>query len=199
MKYINKELFVASLCTGHFDSTNQKLFERHFPSYGHGDPLLTYLSHVVEHALQYKFFIPPLQKLRLDPLLGSWEQGVLPPLVRLAAVITMPGILANCLWSKTANLFCASSYGAIVWANENGYETFHQLVSLALVRANKNGYETFRQLTSLAGHPSLSPFAVARDPPKQRANCDVAHHLEDWKQYLECRAMAGVFLKDAIL
>jgi hypothetical protein len=28
---------VASLCTGHFDSTNQKLFEQRFPSYSHGD------------------------------------------------------------------------------------------------------------------------------------------------------------------
>jgi hypothetical protein len=37
MKYINEELFVASLCTGHFDSTNQKLFEQRFPSYSHGD------------------------------------------------------------------------------------------------------------------------------------------------------------------
>jgi hypothetical protein len=90
MKYINEELFVASLRTGHFDSINQKLFEWRFPSYGHGDPLLTYLSRVVEHALQYKFFIPPLQKLRLDSLLGSWEQGALPPWVRLAAVTTMP-------------------------------------------------------------------------------------------------------------
>jgi hypothetical protein len=125
-------------------------------------PLLTYLSHVVEHALQYKFFIPPLQKLRLDRLLGSWDQDALPPWVRLAAVTTMPSILANCLHSKTANLYCDSSYGAIVWANENGYETF-------------------RQLTSLAGHPSLSPFAITRDPPKQWADCDVAHHLEDWK------------------
>jgi hypothetical protein len=138
MKYINEELFVASLRTGHFDSTNQKLFERRFPSYGHGDPLLTYLSCVVEHALQYKFFISPLQNLRPDRLLGFWEQGALPPWVRLAAVTTMPGILANCLWSKTANLYCDLSYGAIVWANENGYETF-------------------RQLASLVGHPSLSP------------------------------------------
>jgi hypothetical protein len=32
MKYINEELFVVSLRTGHFDSTNQKLFERRFPS-----------------------------------------------------------------------------------------------------------------------------------------------------------------------
>jgi hypothetical protein len=71
MKYINKELFVASLCTGHFDSTNQKLFEQRFPSYSHGHPLLTYLSCVVKHALQYKFFIPLLQKLRPDRLLGS--------------------------------------------------------------------------------------------------------------------------------
>jgi hypothetical protein len=30
----------------------------------------------------------------------------LPPWVRLAAVTMMPGILANCLWSKTANLYC---------------------------------------------------------------------------------------------
>jgi hypothetical protein len=177
MKYINEELFVASLRTGHFDSTHQKLFERRFPSYGHGDPLLTYLSCVMEHALQYKFFIPPLQKLRPDCLLGSWEQGALPPWVRLAAVTTMPGILANCLHSKTAHLYCDSSYGAIVQANENGYETF-------------------RQLASLAGHPSLSPFPVTRDPPKQRADRDVAHHLEDWKRYLECCAMAGVFLQD---
>jgi hypothetical protein len=161
MKYINEELFVASLCPGHFDSTNQKLFERRFPSYGHGDPLLTYLSHVVEHALQYKFFISPLQKLHPDGLLGSWEQGALPPWVRLAAVTTMPGILANCLGSKTANLYCDPSYGAIV-------------------RANQNGYETFRQIMSLAGHPSLSPFAVTRDPPKQRADCPskpVLHRL----------------------
>jgi hypothetical protein len=162
MKYINEELFVASLHTGHFDSTNQKLFERRFLSYGHGDPLLTYLSCVVKHALQYKFFIPPLQKLRPGRLLISCEQGALPPWVRLAAVSTMPGILANCLWSKTANLYCDSSYGAIVWANENGYETF-------------------RQLALLAGHPSLSPCAITRDPPKQRADCDVARHLEDWK------------------
>jgi hypothetical protein len=162
MKYINEELFVASLHTGHFDSTNQKLFEWRFPSYSHGDPLLTYLSHVVEDDLHHQFSIPPLQKLRPDRLLRSWEQGALPPWVRLAAVTMMPGILANCLWSKTANHYCDSSYGAIVWANENGYETFHQLVSLA-------------------GHPSLSPFDITRDPPKQRADCDVARHLEDWK------------------
>jgi hypothetical protein len=98
--------------------------------------------------LQYKFFIPPLQKLRPDCLLGSWEQDALPPWVRLAAVTMMPAILANCLWSKTANLYCDSSYGAIVWANENGYEAFCQLASLA-------------------GHPSLSPFTFNRDPPKQ--------------------------------
>jgi hypothetical protein len=42
----------------------------------------------------------------------------------------------------------------------------------------------------------LSPFAVTRDPPKQLADCDVAHHLEDWKWYLECLAMARVFLQD---
>ncbi len=101
----------------------------------------------------------------------------MPPWVRLAAVTTMPSILANCLWSKTVNHYCDSSYGAIVWAN-------------------KNGYETFRQLASLAGHPSLSPFAVTRDPPKQRADCDVDRHLEDWKRYLECDVMARVFLQD---
>jgi hypothetical protein len=162
MKNINEELFVAGLCTGHFNSTNQKHFEQRFPSYGHGDPLLTYLSRVVQHALQYKFFLPPLQKLRPDHLLRSWEQGALPPCVRLAAVPMIPGILANCLQSKTVNLYCDSSYGAIVWANRNGYETFHQLALLA-------------------GHPSLSPFTITRDPPKQQADCDVAHHLEDWK------------------
>jgi hypothetical protein len=111
MKYINEELFVVSLRTGHFDSTNQKLFERRFLSYGHGNPLLTYLSHIVEHALQYKIFIPPLQRLHPDCLLGSWEQGALPPWVRLAAVMTMPSILANCLQSKTVNLYCDPLFG----------------------------------------------------------------------------------------
>jgi hypothetical protein len=91
--------------------------------------------------------------------------------------MTMPGILANCLLSQNANLYSDSSYDAIVWANENGYDTFHQLASLD-------------------GHPSLSPLAVTRDPLKQRADCDVACQLEDLQKYLECHAMAGVFLQD---
>jgi hypothetical protein len=33
IKYINEELFIVSLRTGQFDFTNQKLFERRFPSY----------------------------------------------------------------------------------------------------------------------------------------------------------------------
>ena len=131
MKCINDDLFLASLRVGQpFDSTSQKLFARHFPTYNQGTPLLTYLSRIVDHAMQYRFFVPPLQKLRPDALLGDWKEGDLPPWVELSARTTMPGILAGCLRSKTANLIMDPSYSAIVRSNENGYESFRSLASL---------------------------------------------------------------------
>ena len=178
MKCINDDLFLASLRVGQpFDSTSQKLFARHFPTYNQGTPLLTYLSRIVDHAMQYRFFVPPLQKLRPDALLGDWKEGDLPPWVELSARTTMPGILAGCLRSKTANLIMDPSYSAIV-------------------RSNENGYESFRSLASLAGHPRLNAFADPVTPPTQRADCDVVQHLCDWKQYLDRIAMGGVFLSD---
>jgi hypothetical protein len=138
MKCINDDLFLASLRVGQpFDSTSQKLFARHFPTYNQGTPLLTYLSRIVDHATQYRLFVPPLQKLRPNALLGDWKEGDLPPWVALSARTTMPGILAGCLPSKTANLTVDLSFSVIVQSNENGCESF-------------------RSLSSLAGHPRLN-------------------------------------------
>jgi hypothetical protein len=176
VRFMDGALFLSGFHSA-FDIKNSRYFMGNFPVYTPGGSSFTsWHCRVVTYCHPWGIFIPPLQTLRDNDVLGIWFPR-LPPWVQHDTLNVFDGLLAICLKSKHTGLTADLHLARIVQLHEGGYQALYDLAVHA-------------------GHPVLQTYPTTPSEPQQAADCCLADHILHWVTYVHDMALRGTHLSD---